>query len=377
MARAPREAPDLPEPDRVPGAPHPRETPVLYGQAQAEAEFLAAATGGRLHHGWLLTGPRGVGKATFAWRAARFLLTQEEPTDSLFGTPPQSLDVPEDHPVARRMRALSEPRLHLLRRGPTDKGDRLSQVIAVDEVRGLRDFLGLSAADGGRRVVIVDAADEMNPAAANAILKLLEEPPRLVTFFLVCHQPARLLPTIRSRCRPLRLNPLEPADLARALSGAGIATDSPAALAELSGGSPGEAVRLAQLDGLGLYRDLVALMGGLPGMDRPRALSLAEAAAARGQEERFDLTVGLIDRFLARAALTGATGRPPAPAAPEEPAVLARLSPGETHARHWADLAQTLGQRARRGRAVNLDPAVLLTDILLRIDETAGALAPR
>jgi DNA polymerase III subunit delta' len=380
MSRAPKaEAPDLPEPDRVEGAPHPRETRNLFGHQAAEAEFLRAHASGRLQHGWLITGPQGLGKATLAWRCARFLLATPPAEDGLFGAPPPptSLDVPDDHPVARRMVALSEPRLFLLRRGPNDKGDRLSQVIAVDEVRALKKFLNLSAADGGHRAVIIDAVDEMNTSAANALLKLLEEPPPNVTLFLISHRPAGLLPTIRSRCRELRLHPLSPPDLARALEQAGATVDHPEALAELAGGAPGEAIRLTLQDGLTLYRQLVALMDTLPRLDRPRALALCDTVSGKAAETRFDLTVTLIDRFLARLARAGTLRATPPEAAPGEAALFARLAPDASAARLWADLAQTLGTRARRGRAVNLDPAALLMDMLLRIDDTAGTLAQR
>jgi DNA polymerase-3 subunit delta' len=177
-------------PDRLDGAPHPRETARLIGQDVAETAFLDAFRQGRLHHGWLLTGPKGVGKATLAWRIARFLLATPEDDGMFAPPPPDSLDIPPDHPVARRLRALAEPRLYLLRRGPNDKETALSQFITVDEVRKMKSFFALSAADGGRRVAIVDAADEMNSAAANALLKLLEEPPAGATFLLVSAPPA-------------------------------------------------------------------------------------------------------------------------------------------------------------------------------------------
>ncbi|MBC7132886.1 MAG: DNA polymerase III subunit delta' [Roseovarius sp.] len=368
----------LPEPDRAEGAPHPRETARLFGQGAAEAEFLEAAATGRLHHGWLLTGPQGIGKATLAWRIARFLLAGQAGGDGgLFGAPPppDSLDVDPEHPVARRMRALSEPGLFLLRRGPNDRGDRLAQDIRVAEVRKLAGFFALSAADGGRRVVIVDAADEMNTQAANALLKMLEEPPARTTMLLVAHQPSRLLPTIRSRCRQLRLVPLDAPDMARALEQAGITSPGdPAALAELAGGSVGAAVRLVTLDGLTLYGEWVALMESLPRLDRARALRLAETSAARGAEARRDLLFSLIALFLARLARTGATGAPPAtPAAPGEAALLMRLAPDPGRARAWAALAEDVGARLRHGLAVNLDPAGLLLDTVFRINETAGA----
>lgn len=371
---------DLPEPDRVEGAPHPRETPQLFGQGAAEAAFLEAYATGRLHHGWLLTGPRGVGKATLAWRIARFLLATP-PADTgggLFGDappPPASLDIPDSHPVARHMRAGAEPGLFVLRRGPNDKGDRLSADIRVDEVRKLKSFLHLSAADGGRRVVIVDAADELNLAAANALLKLLEEPPAGAVLLLVAHQPSALLPTIRSRCRELRLSALGPEDLTQALAQAGTDSADPAALAVLSRGSAGEAIRLANLDGLASYAAFVSLFATLPRLDRPRALALADSAAQRGAEGRLDLMLTLTDLFLSRLARAGILGQTGPEAAPGEAALMARLSPDAAAARQWADLHQTLGARGRHGQAVNLDPAALLLDMILRIDQTAGQLA--
>jgi len=370
----------LPDPDRLEGAPHPRETPALFGHSQAEAEFLQAFTSGRLHHAWMLTGPKGVGKATLAWRLARFLLATPQDDGGMFAAPPPTtLDIDPANPVARRLLLLAEPRHFLLRRAPNDKETALSQVISVDEVRKMKSFFALTAADGGRRTAIIDAVDEMNPAAANALLKLLEEPPPNVTLFLIAHQPARLLPTIRSRCRELRLTPLPPQDLADALTQAGgdIAPEDRTALAELSGGSVGEAFRLTNLDGLKLYAALTRLFSTLPRLDRPQALALADLAGARGAAETFDLLVTLIDLFLARLARFGATGQTPPEAAPNEAQLLTRLAPHPPAARAWAELAQTLSARARRGKAVNLDPAALLMDMLLKLDETAGSLALR
>ncbi|TCP62355.1 DNA polymerase-3 subunit delta' [Rhodovulum bhavnagarense] len=378
---------DLPEPDRVEGAPHPRETPRLIGQEAAEAAFLDAFTGGRMHHGWLLTGPRGVGKATLAWEIARFLLSRPaapEVTELLRDIPPplDRLDIAPEHPVARRLAALSDPGLFLLRRAWDDEKKRLKTVITVDEVRKLHVFFNLSAIEGGRRVVIVDAVDEMNPNAANALLKLLEEPPARATLLLISHQPARLLPTIRSRCRELRLGALAPRAMAQALEQAGHAPGAgAAALTELSGGSVGEAVRLIQLDGLALYSELVGLMAGLPRMDRPRVIALAQSVTGKGGagkgggEARLDLALRLIELLLARLARTGATGQPPTEAAEGEAAMLSRLSPGPHAALGWAQAAQELTARARQGKAVNLDPASLILDTVLRIDEIAGRLA--
>jgi DNA polymerase-3 subunit delta' len=369
---------DIPEADCIEGAPHPRTTSALLGQGSAEATFLQAFNTGRLHHGWLITGPRGVGKATLAWRLARFLLATPEDDGGMFAAPaPETLDIPDSHPVARRIAALSEPRLSLLRRAYDEKKAKLQDVISVDEVRKMKSFFTLSAADGGRRVAIIDAVDEMNPAAANALLKLLEEPPKSVTMFLISHQPARLLPTIRSRCRELRLGPLSAQDLSDALTMAGgeVVPEDRIALAELAGGSVGEAFRMTNLAGLALYARLVKLMATLPRLDRVQALAFAEAGAGRGAEAQFDLIVTLLDLFLARLARAGTCGTTPPEAAKGEAALMARLAPNPWTAREWASLAQTLGLRARRGKAVNLDPAALLMDMLLQIDEAAVALS--
>ena len=367
---------DLPEPDRVEGAAHPRETQTLIGQTKAESVFLTAFNSSRLHHAWLVTGPRGVGKATLVWKLARFLLA--EPADdglSMFGdaAPVATLDVPSDPPVARRMAALSEPRLFLLRRAWDEKAKKLKSVITVDEARKLRNFFALSATDGGQRVVIVDTADEMNPNAANALLKLLEEPPERTTLFLISHQPSKLLPTIRSRCRELRCHPLTPDDMATALANAGApSAANPTALAALAGGSVGEALRLTNLGGLETYQEITDLFSIVPQLDRSRALRLAESVVGKGKEARYDLLIGLMDLFLARVARTGASGAPVIEAANGEAPLLSRLAPTQNAGRKWAELQQSLGARVRHGRAVNLDPAALILDMVLKIDATAA-----
>ena len=360
---------DIPEPDRVPGAPHPRHTPRLIGQDAAVADFLTAAASHRLHHGWLLTGPRGVGKATLAWAIARWLLA---------GGGPDALDIPPDDPVARRIAALSEPGLLLIRRPWDEKAGRLSAQITVDEVRRLLSFFHLSSAGGGRRVAIIDAADDLNTAAANALLKMLEEPPRDGVLLLVAHQPARLLPTIRSRCRELRLSPLPPEAMADALAGLGVDADAEA-LAALAHGSVGEALRLAGQDGLAVYQRIVDLFATLPQMDRAAAGKLADLAAKRpgAEGDPFDLVMTLADLFLNRLARAGLSGPPLPQAARGEGALLTRLAPDADAARIWAAAQAELVPRARAGRAVNLDPAALVMDMLIQLGHRAPALSAR
>lgn len=368
-----------PEADCAPGAPHPRETTALFGQAQAERDFLDSFTHGRMHHAWLITGPRGVGKATLAWRIARFLLAQPvEEGGGLFGDAPpapDTLEISPDHPVYRRSAQLAEPRLCLIRRAWDEKKGRHAAQISVEEVRKLNGFFHMSATDGGRRVVIVDSADEMNISAANALLKTLEEPPKHAVLLLISHQPSRLLPTIRSRCRELRLSSLSHDTLARALDAAGFdAADQTDALGELSAGSVGEALRLTNLDGVDAYAEIVALFATLPRLDRARALRLAESCAGAANVERYDLILGLMDRFLSRLARAGA-GRPPIVEAAEgEAQLMTRLAPNGFAARDWAVLQQELSARAAHARAVNLDPAALILDMVFKINDTATRL---
>ena len=354
---------DPEEPDRLPGAPHPRETAVLFGQAAAEAAFLDAAATGRLHHAWLVTGPRGTGKATLAWRIARHLVAG--------GTAP-TLDMPPDHPAFRQLAALGSPQLFLLRRPWNEKTERLYTAISVDEVRALQSFYHLTAADGGRRVAIVDAADELTPSAANALLKVLEEPPSGAVLLLVSHRPAALLPTIRSRCRELRLAPLGADDLARALAAAGAppASGDAPVLAALADGSVGAAFRLATADGAARYAEIVDLLGSGPPVDRRRTLALADAVGGR-DSARYELTLDLLQAALGRLALA-ASGGAVTPTSATEAALMTALAATPAQGRLWAELVPRLVERTGHARAVNLDPAQVILDTFRQIDAAAA-----
>ncbi|HIP22763.1 MAG TPA: DNA polymerase III subunit delta' [Rhodobacteraceae bacterium] len=357
----------LPEPDAVAGAPHPRHAGQVFGQAHAEAAFLEAFNGGRMHHAWLISGPKGVGKATLAWQIARFLLTQEG--ESLFG-PPGDLAVDPNSPVIAHMAALAEPRLLLCRRPWDPKTKRLKTAITIDEVRKLKGFFNLSAADGGWRVAIIDAADELNTSAANGLLKILEEPPEKVVILLIAHQPSKLLPTIRSRCRSLRCDTLSEADMGKVLAQVGQTDSMSPALATLSGGAPGQAIRLLADDCLKLYGQIIGLIGTAPGLDRGLALALADKCAARGNESIYALMIELITLALVRLARHGA-GMPMVEAANGELALAQKLAANAHQSRIWANLQQEISAKTTHARAVNLDPAQVILDTFMQIDKAA------
>lgn len=355
--------PDVEEPDRRPGAPHPRETSVLFGQGPAERGFLDALAAGRLSHGWLITGPEGVGKATLAWRIARHLLA---------GGQGDSLEMAPSERVFRQVAQLSAPQLLLCRRPWDDKTKRLRTAITVDEIRALKSFFQMSAPDGGWRVAIVDAADDLTVSSANALLKILEEPPERAALLLVSNQPTRLLPTIRSRCRQLRCLPLAPEALAAALQAAGhpVSDAELPVLAVLSGGSPGAALDLAAAGGVALYDDILQLIRTAPPLDRRRLVALADACSGRDSGARFALTLDLLRLAVSRLALAAA-GSAIDPVSEAEAALRERLGQHPEQAKIWAELEPDLLGRAERSRALNLDPGQVILDTFLRIDAAA------
>jgi DNA polymerase-3 subunit delta' len=254
---------------------HPRHSYALIGHDAALARAARAIRQGRPPQAWLLAGPPGVGKATLAYRIARYLLRYGA-TDA----GPEDLAVAQTDAVSRQIEAGANPGLTVLERRTDDKG-KLSSVLKVDEVRRLGSFFGLTSGAGGWRVAMVDSADDMNDNAANALLKVLEEPPKRGILILLSHAPGRLLPTIRSRCQRLDLRPLEPAALDAALQ-ALLPDTKPKereTLAHLSAGAPGLAVRLSGEEGLRLARDAEDLISVSGAPDVPALLALGDRVA--------------------------------------------------------------------------------------------------
>lgn len=279
-------------------SPHPRQTGVLFGHRDAELTLLNAFRSGRIPHAWLIGGAQGIGKATLAYRMARFVLAHRDPMADAVQTA-DTLNVDPTHPVARRLSASAHGGLLTLERSLNDKGV-MRTVITVDETRATIAFFGSTAAVEGWRVCIVDTVDELNANAANALLKVVEEPPRNSLFLLLSHAPARVLPTIQSRCRRLSLRPLAVDDVIGAASAAAhLAADDPMLgdAARAGEGSVSRALALLGGDALKLHQRTTDLLNTLPTVDPHQLHALGDAL---GGSDRVALGafVDSVDRWI-------------------------------------------------------------------------------
>jgi DNA polymerase-3 subunit delta' len=325
----------------------PRKTSTLIGQDAALANASRAIRAGRPPQGWLIAGPEGVGKATFAYRIARYLLAYGA-TDR----GPEDLSLPENDPVFVQVAAGGHPGLLLLKRGTNPDTGKKMTVLGVDEIRKLASFFGMTSGAGGWRVAIVDTADDMNDAAANALLKALEEPPSRAMLILLSNAPGKLLPTIRSRCRRLDLQPLPAAAVASALQKLLPELDGKdrAALAKLSGGSIGAAITLANDDGLALANDAEKLTDRMASPDIGATLALADRLSRVSDgTDRFGafLVQALTDRIRARA------------------------FSGATNLDRWIALLEQLKRSFLRTDALHLDPRQTVLSAARGISTTA------
>ena len=356
-------------------SPLPRENSYFTGHDVAEETFLDAWASGRLAHAWLICGPQGVGKATLAYRMARYALSHAgESTRSLFAdAEPASLQMSPDHPVFKRIAALGHGDFRAVEKGWADtKKTKRKTVIGVNDVRGIGSFLRLTPAEGGWRVVVIDAADEMNRNAANAVLKVLEEPPRQAILFLVSHNPARLLPTIQSRCRRLNLDPLERKTVAALLMRyrPDLRTADVEPLSVLADGSVGRAMNLAEAGGLDLFRQLIGVLSTLPRLDIKLAHALGDAAA---KGDSFRTVANLLTWWLARMVSVEAR---------DDWAQTAEIIPGE-HAiadklkaaaglDQWVEVWEKVARLFDRADAVHLDKKRTVLNALLAIERKAA-----
>src|SRR4051812_4904654 len=334
--------------------PHPRATGELFGHAEAEQTLLDAYRGSRIPHAWLIGGEAGIGKATLAYRMARFVLAHPDPAAPAVQKA-KSLVIPADHPTARRVAGQAHGDLLTLERVVNEKTGKLFTVTRVDDVRRTVPFFGSTAGEGGWRVAVVDPLEDLNREGENALLKVLEEPPPRALLLLVSHAPGRVLPTIRSRCRTLILRPLADADVARAATAAmGEAADTGAIrdAAAAAGGSVGRALMLLEGDALELRQQVVGLLDRLPALD-PRALHALGDEIAGTQAEPLAAFIDAVNAWLSARLASG----------PQEPPRLARV------AAVWDNVNRAM----REAEAYNLDRKPLVFSVFGQLAEAARA----
>ncbi len=352
MARAPKLEEERPPYDALDGVALPRQTTILVGHHQAEAALLDAYRSERMHHGWILAGERGIGKATLAFRLARFLFAHPDPAAPEVAAA-HDLFVPPEHPAAHRMAAGAHANLLHLQRDWNDRDKRYRTELSVDSVRKITPFLGTTAGEGGWRVVIVDTADDMNRSAANAILKNLEEPPRKTLFLLIAERRGSLLPTILSRCRTLHLEPLSAPDTQTVASAAApdttVGADT-ALAAALAGGSPRRLIELCREGGVETYR---MMRRAIEKGDAPAQFKLATLA---GDSRRMEQFLELFENYLTRR-VRGLAEPESAEAAPSVPLVT------------WAELWEKATLSGREVEEYNLERRQFVLDLL----ETSAA----
>jgi len=307
---APKTLETSPEADRFENTPHPRESYCCFGHAGTERQFVQSYLSGHLPQAFIVGGPPGVGKATLAWRLARFLLANPYPAAAA-GEARADLFVAPDHLVARQIAAMAHPDLVLLRREWNEKDKRFFTEIRVEDVRRVIHMFQQAAGRGGYRICILDCAEDLNPSSANALLKLIEEPPPRALFLIVAHRPGRMLATLRSRCQKILLKPLAATDVDHIVAALGPpwsaagAAKLEAAIARAQG-SIHNVLRLLDDRGIELDTNLVRMLDDLPRIDWSKVHALAERVTARHNSKDYETMLAAVDDWLATRVRRGA-----------------------------------------------------------------------
>lgn len=341
--------------DALSGWPMPEQQDSWLGDAAVEAQLRDAYVGGRMHHAWLIGGPRGIGKATLAFRLARFILANPDPAAATLGS---SLAVAADNRVFRQIAAGAHPNLLVLRRPWDEQAKRHRSELTVGEVRRIQSFFGSTPGEKGARICIVDTADELNASAANALLKVLEEPPAQGLFFLIASRPGQLLPTIRSRCRRLDLRPL-PRDAVRTALADG-EPESPAAEVDLAADQSSGSLRLAieflREEGGGTHRAFTALTSALPEIDFEGVHALADSVAGRGRDEAYRNFIGIVEDWLSQRLRVESEAGLKLPA-----------SVAEVPLASWADVWEKVRDTTLQAETLNLDRKQVVLQVFLAL----------
>lgn len=339
----------------------PAQSPKLIGHNTLVSLFLGAAQHQKLHHAWLLTGAEGIGKATFAWHAGRYLLDLEGGAPHILARSPDAL-------IQRQISAGSAHGFFLLERAIDPKTNKKRREIVIEQIRTLKARLGLSNPDKRYQVVIIDTAEDMNANAANALLKLLEEPPSKVIFFLISHRPGYLLAPIRSRCITHHLFALSDQDFQKVQKQINLTPD-PIIMA-LSQGSPGIALRLSEQNGAEIYTLFLALFDGHGHtISRTKLNELCDILSGNEHQERFSLFITLLQIFFARFVRAKITGNIKG-YLDREKEILNFYQSGINVAQSSAELSEHLCARLIQGRNVNIDTTSLIVDMARMLEKT-------
>lgn len=350
-------ADEIEERPDIDGDRPPRLTREIIGHDAGFADFTQSRARGRLHHSWLLSGIKGIGKASFAYQAARHLLLNT-PADT-----PVHQPLPDTDPAMRLIDGGVHPDLFVLARGYNRDTDKFRTDIPVDDVRRMKSFFQLSSADGNWRVCIIDSLDEMNKYSLNSLLKILEEPPEKSIFFLISHRVGGLLDTIKSRSRQLDFKPLARPQLEQIIAHhlPETAPEAAAAAAFLADGSADMALTLAELGGFDLYRDLISLLDGLPRPDVESLHGFSDRFGPRGDAKSFPVFCFLLSSWLHRALRSHIDGQEIVPVFAGEDEVAARFV-ARVGTGALLGLWEKINDDARRAEALNLDRKQIVLD---------------
>ena len=354
-----------PESDRSGELPHPREPKPLFGHAQSIAELCSAARSGQMHHAWLITGPKGVGKATLAWKFAKAILA--------FGAKdcPEDLNVAEANVIARQVTALSHPDLILIRRPWDFDKKRLKSELPIAEIRRLKGFYSTFASYDGAKIAIIDCMDDTSTEAQNALLKILEEPPKSALLLLIAHAPGLLLPTVRSRCRTLALRKLGSADMQTALATLYPQLDGEdrQTIMTLADGTPGFAASMAAANAAATYRDVLSLLSQMPQPNIGLTINLSERIAKLPVDLGIGMFFILLEIAIQRAVQANFTQQPTLPIEAKPFSNMLRAMPPQAWVQTWSDLKQLYA----RTDQLNLDKKQFVLNAMFSLESKASS----
>ena len=363
--------------DKIAGAPHPMLANEIIGHSSQKLSFLSSFASNRLPQCWLLAGDMGIGKASFAWLIAKFLLTTKyQPADlkiDLNETNINSILEPQSGSTLNRIISGSEQRVYIVRRGYNEKRKAFFKNISIEDVRKLQSYCSLSIADGGKRIIIIDTADDLNKSSSNALLKLLEEPPKNTVFLLISHQPNLLLPTIKSRCQKLSFSNLDQTHLGAVLTAIGckIEPSDEVSLSILSKGSAGAACRLINSNCINLYSDILNISSSLPNLNTNKILQLSQNYFAKAKLGEFEIFLEMMQHFFSRLCKTGVMQKPVLPSVSENEAkIMKNLCPNLKSAHLWSEAANITLAKLNKGYLLNIDIESLILDAFVYLEKS-------